>query len=65
MRLVLDPATGAVIAADMVRSTGYQELDNAALTAFRQCVRKTGTWKEVGLPVSFQLYSYPNNTRIK
>ena len=65
VRLILDPATGTMTAAGMVKSTGYQELDDAALVAMRQCRWKAGTWKEVDLPVSFQLYSYPDNARIK
>ena len=39
----------------VIKSTGYQILDNAALAAFRNWRWKPGKWKQVDVPITFKL----------
>ena len=54
-RLVLDLKTGAVTRVTIIRSTGFGQLDDSAIAAFQQWRWKPGKWKEIGLPVTFEL----------
>ena len=55
IRLGLDLKTGSVIKTTVIRSTGFKALDDCAVTAFRRWTWKPGKWKEVDMPVKFQL----------
>jgi TonB family protein len=62
-RLILDLKTGAVTKVTIIRTTGYGRLDDCAITALRQWRWKPGRWKEIGLPVTFNLTpSAPDRT---
>ena len=54
-RIIIDPKTGGVIQVTVVRSTGYVTLDACAVAALRRWRWKRGTWKEVDLPVTFEM----------
>jgi TonB family protein len=49
----IDPRTGLVASASMLKSTGPEILDNAALRAFRQWHFKPGMLTSVEIPVEF------------
>jgi len=51
----VDQTTGAVTSARMLRSTGHQILDDAALTAFRQWRFRPGTVREVRIPITYTM----------
>jgi TonB family protein len=50
--LELDPRTGNVTSAHMLKSTGHQILDDCALAAFRQWRFKLGTESPVKVPIT-------------
>jgi protein TonB len=54
-RIVIDVKTGAVTQVVTLRSTGWAYLDAAAIAALRRWRWKPGTWKEVDVPVVFQM----------
>jgi protein TonB len=54
-RIIIDPATGSVAQVVVIRSTGFALLDNSALFALRAWRWKQGTWKEIEMPVRFEL----------
>jgi TonB family protein len=54
-RLQLDLATGKVIKATVLKSTGVVMLDNKALWALRRWQMKPGRWRELDVPISFSL----------
>jgi TonB family protein len=54
-RLILDLKTGTVTRVTIIRSTGFGLLDDSVITAFRQWRWKPGKWKEIGLPVIYEL----------
>jgi TonB family protein len=58
-RLTLDPQTGTVSNITILKSTGVGTLDGCALSAFRRWRWKPGKWKEVDMPVTFQLNRHP------
>jgi TonB family protein len=58
-RIFIDVKTGAVTQVATLRSTGYVSLDTAAIAALRRWRWKPGTWKEVDVPVAFQMGSGP------
>lgn len=58
-RLTLDLKTGSVTKFEVLRSTGFRGLDNSARDALRQWRWKPGKWKEIVMPVNFQLESGP------
>ena len=43
----------------LLKSTGYQLLDNAAITAFSQWRAKPGLRRELDLPIAYRLSSQP------
>ena len=51
--LTVDPATGNVTTVKMRASTGFNVLDDAAISAFRQWRFKPGTVSKVRVPVTF------------
>jgi len=55
-RLTLHPKTGAVANIEIVRSTGFPKLDEAAIKTFRDWRWKPGKWKEVDVPIT---YTFP------
>ena len=52
-RLQLDLATGKVIKATVLKSTGVVVLDNHALWALRRWQLKPGRWQELDVPITF------------
>jgi TonB family protein len=54
-RLQIDLATGKVIKATVLKSTGVVILDNSALWALRRWQFKPGTWKELDTPIAFSM----------
>ena len=59
VRLTLDVKTGSVTKATVIKSTGFPALDNSAVVAFKQWTWKAGKWKEIDLPVTFDLSGTP------
>jgi TonB family protein len=55
MHLTLDLRNGTVVDAKVLRSTGFATLDRCALDAFRRWKWKPGKWKEIDLPVTFEI----------
>jgi TonB family protein len=58
-RLILNSKTGNVTNVTVMKSTGFPTLDNAAMSAFRLWRWKAGKWKEIQVPVIFQMRSGP------
>ena len=54
-RVNLDVSTGRVKAVNIVRSTGNRTLDQSAIIGLRQYQWKPGKWKEIEIPVTFEL----------
>jgi TonB family protein len=61
-RVTIDPKTGTAAQVTVLRSTGYATLDSSAMVALRRWRWKPGTWKEVDIPVTFQMASGPPRT---
>jgi len=55
IRLMLDLKTGVVTKATIIKSTGFTILDACAVAAFQRWRWKPGKWKEIDLPITFQL----------
>ena len=53
--LVLDLKTGSVANVTVIKSTGFPTLDAAAIAALRQWRWKPNSWKEIELPVTFEM----------
>ena len=53
--MTVDTATGAVISAEMAKSTGSAILDNAATSAFRRWRFRPGTVSKVRTPITFTM----------
>ena len=58
-RIVIDPKTGIATQVTVLRSTGYVSLDGCAIAALRRWRWKPGTWKEVDMPITFEMVSRP------
>lgn len=54
-RITLDPKTGLVTQVTVIKSTGFASLDNSAVAAIRKWRWKPGRWKEVDMPIRFQM----------
>ena len=54
-RIIINPATGTVDQVVMIRSTGFLLLDNSALAALQSWRWKPGTWKQIDMPVRFEM----------
>lgn len=59
IRLILDLRTGSVRDAILVKSTGSGRLDQCATSAFKRWTWKPGKWKEIYMPVVFQIGKPP------
>lgn len=58
-RLALNVKTGVVEGITVLRTTGYNTLDNSAVASFRRWRWKPGKWKQVDVPVTFAVSSSP------
>jgi TonB family protein len=58
-RIIIDPRTGATTQVTPLKSTGFASLDAAAIAGLRRWRWKPHTWKEVDVPVTFQLANVP------
>lgn len=54
-RVSLDLHSGTVTRVSVVKSTGFRELDESAITALSKWRWKPGRWKEIDLPVIFRI----------
>jgi len=57
-RLTLDLKTGSVTQVFVVKSTGFPALDSSALDALRRWRWKPGRWKEIDVPITFEVSRY-------
>jgi len=63
--LNVDPSTGEVTSAQMLRSTGHKILDDSALEAFRRWRFKPGTVHQVRIPINFTMQGFREWLRAK
>lgn len=54
-RLIIDLNTGHVARVDVITSTGFNALDNSAITAFRTWTWRPGKWREIDIHVGFRI----------
>jgi TonB family protein len=54
-QITLDTKTGAVTEIAVVKSTGFSSLDSAAIASLRHWRWKPGKWKQINLPIAFEL----------
>jgi TonB family protein len=54
-KLLLDLKTGAVASVAILHSSGFKSLDDSAVGALGKWRWKPGRWKEIQMPVKFQL----------
>jgi TonB family protein len=54
-RVAVDARTGFVINVTVLKSIGYERLDQAVTSALRQWRLKAGTWKQLDFPVIFEM----------
>src|SRR5262249_44117716 len=57
--LNVDPSSGNVTSAQMLKSTGHKILDDSALEAFRQWVFRAGSVRKVRIPINFTMQGDP------
>lgn len=57
-RLALDLETGSVTQVSIVKSTGFSALDSSAVGALRRWRWKPRRWKEIDVPITFELSRY-------
>ena len=60
-RLTLDLKTGTVSTVTTLKTTGFSTLDSAAAAAFRRWRWKPGKWKDIVMPVTFEMASGPRS----
>jgi len=58
-RLTLDLRSGVVVNITVLRSTGFNELDASAVSAFRKWRWKPGKWKQIDKSIIFKLEPVP------
>jgi TonB family protein len=58
-RMVLEPRTGAVVRVIMLKSTGFVTLDACAVASFRHWRWKPAKWKEIDMPITFEISPGP------
>jgi len=63
--LNVDPSTGNVTSALLLKSTGHKILDDAALDAFRQWRFKPGSVHKVKIPINFTMQGFREWVRTK
>jgi TonB family protein len=56
-RITLNPRTGLVTQVRVIKSTGFVSLDKSAIAALSKWRWKPGKWKEVDMPIRFQMES--------
>ena len=56
--LNVDPSTGNVTSAQLLKSTGHKILDDSALDAFRQWRFKPGSVHKVKIPINFTMQGF-------
>ena len=54
-RIMLDPKTGRVMEVTVINSTGFQSLDKSVIAALRKWRWKPDRWKEIDMPVTFEM----------
>ncbi len=54
-RITLDVKTGLVTGVSVIKSTGFASLDKSAVAAIRRWRWKPGKWKEIDMPIRFQM----------
>jgi len=55
VRLTLDLKSGHVVKAFLLKSSGYPTLDRCAIASLSLWTWRPGKWKEIDLPVRFQM----------
>src|SRR6266536_1542746 len=63
--LIVDPSSGNVTSAQLLRSTGQEILDTAALRAFRRWRFKPGSVHKVKIPINFTMQGFREWARAK
>jgi TonB family protein len=63
--LNVDPSTGNVTSAQILKSTGHQILDDSALEAFRQWRFRPGIVRKVRIPINFTMQGFREWVRAK
>jgi TonB family protein len=58
-RLSLDLKTGGVSKVTILKSTGFRSLDNSAVASFRHWSWKPGKWREIDIPIKFEMATGP------
>jgi TonB family protein len=58
-QITLDSKTGLVTRVTVLKSTGFKTLDDCAIASFHQWRWKRGKWKQIVIPVTFQMRSGP------
>jgi TonB family protein len=56
--LNVDPSSGNVTSAQLLKSTGHKILDDSALEAFRQRRFKPGSVRKVRIPINFTMQGF-------
>ena len=57
--VALDPKTGSPTKVAILKSTGFSTLDNSAVASLFHWRWKPGRWREINVPVRFQIRSGP------
>ncbi len=63
--LIVDPSSGNVTSAQLLKSTGHKILDDSALEAFRQWRFKPGSVHKVKIPINFTMQGFREWARAK